>query len=117
MTDESGVCSVTLTTQSPRPLDNRVTVLAYLEGDKTYTDKNGDNLYTAGIDTLTDNIGDFFRDDDENTLYTVGEFLYKKAAGTLQCAASSITQPNIPNTCDNNLSGVLRQPNSIFFCT
>lgn len=109
MTDESGVCSVTLTTQSPRPLDNRVTVLAYLEGDKTYTDKNGDNLYTAGIDTLTDNIGDFFRDDDENTLYTVGEFLYKKAAGTLQCAASSITQPNIPNTCDNNLSGVLRQ--------
>ncbi|RZJ20898.1 MAG: hypothetical protein EON51_13580 [Acinetobacter sp.] len=109
MTDENGVCSVTLTTQSPRPLDNRVTVLAYLEGDKSYNDNNGDNLYTVGTDTLTSNIGDFFRDDDENTLYTVGEFLYKKAAGALQCAASSITQPNIPNTCDDNLSGVLRQ--------
>ncbi len=109
MTDDKGVCSVTLTTQSPRPLDNRVTVLAYVEGDKSYTDNNGDNLYTAGIDTLTNNIGDFYRDDDEDTLYSVGEFLYKKAAGALQCAASTISQPNIPNTCDNNLSGVLRQ--------
>ena len=109
MTDDNGVCSVTLTTQNPRPLDNRVTVLAYVEGDKDYKDVDGDNLYTAGTDTLTENIGDFFRDDDENTLYTVGEFLYKKAAGALQCAASTISQPNIPNTCDNNLSGVLRQ--------
>ncbi|OTG89373.1 hypothetical protein B9T34_11910 [Acinetobacter sp. ANC 3813] len=115
MTDDKGVCSVTLTTQSPRPLDNRVTVLAYVEGDKDYNDIDGDNLYTAGTDILTENIGDFFRDDDENTLYTVGEFLYKKAAGALQCLSTKptptplIVQPNIPNTCDNNLSGVLRQ--------
>jgi hypothetical protein len=115
MTDDNGVCSVTLTTQNPRPLDNRVTVLAYVEGDKDYKDIDGDNLYTAGTDILTENIGDFFRDDDENTLYTVGEFLYKKAAGALQCLSTKptptplIVQPNIPNTCDNNLSGVLRQ--------
>jgi len=109
MTDDKGVCSVTLTTQSPRPLDNRVTVLAYVEGDKSYIDNNGDNLYTAGTDTLTDNIGDFFKDDNEDNLHSVGEFIYQKAAGALQCAISSFEQPNIPNTCDSGLSAVLRQ--------
>ena len=109
MTDDKGVCSVTLTTQSPRPLDNRVTVLAYVEGDKSYIDNNGDNLYTAGTDTLTDNIGDFFKDDNEDNLHSVGEFIYQKAAGALQCAISSFAQPNIPNTCDSGLSAVLRQ--------
>ncbi|OTG67050.1 hypothetical protein B9T25_09830 [Acinetobacter sp. ANC 4470] len=108
-TDVKGVCSVSLTTQSPRPLNNRVTVLAYVEGDKDYNDIDGDNLYTEGKDALTSNIGDFFRDDDENKLYTLGEFIYKKAVGTLQCAASAIQQPNVPNTCNSDLSSVLRQ--------
>lgn len=108
-TDKNGVCSVTLTTQSPRPLNNRVSVLAYVEGDKDYQDNDKDNLYTAGIDQLTDNIGDFFRDDNEDNTFNVGEFIYEKAAGVLNCAASSIVQPNVPNTCNNGLSAVLRQ--------
>ena len=108
-TDAKGVCSVSLTTQSPRPLNNRVTVLAYVEGDKYYKDNDKDNLYTAGIDELRDNIGDFFRDDNEDNIFNVGEFIYEKAAGVLGCAASSIVQPNVPNTCNNGLSAVLRQ--------
>lgn len=107
----NGLCSVTLSTQNPRPLDNRVTVLAYVEGDKTFRDINGDNIYTPGVDTLEQNIGDFFRDDNEDNLYNAnfGEFLYKRSAGILDCAASYIAQPNIPKTCDNNLSGIVRQ--------
>lgn len=106
-----GSCTVTLSTQNPRPLDNRVTVLAYVEGDKSYLDKNGNNVYDEGVDELVSNIGDFFRDDNENNQYdaNLGEFIYKKAAGTLQCAASTITQSNIPNTCGNGLSAVIRQ--------
>ncbi len=34
-----GECSVVLQTQNPRPADNRVTVLAYVEGDKSYIER------------------------------------------------------------------------------
>jgi hypothetical protein len=106
-----GECSVTLSTQNPRPLDNRVTVLAYVEGDKSFNDLNGDNLYTAGVDALISNIGDFFRDDNEDKTYNanLGEYLYKRSAGNLACALSTITQPNVAATCDNNLDAVVRQ--------
>lgn len=109
--DDNGVCTVTLTTQNPRPANNRVSVLAYVEGDKAYTDLDGDNLYTEGVDTLDSNIGDFFRDDDENLAYDAdnNEYLYKRSdAGTAACAASTITQPNLANTCHNRLSATLR---------
>lgn len=104
-----GLCSVTLSTQNPRPVDNRVSVLAYVEGDKAYTDVDKDNLYTAGVDTLLSNIGDFFRDDNENNQQDVGEFTYTRGATGATCTASTIDQPNIPGTCDNGLDVVLRQ--------
>lgn len=110
-----GVCSVTLTTQEPRPLDNRVTVLAYVEGDKTFTDLDGDNLYTKGVDRLLSNIGSFFRDDNEDNQYNkdygIGEFLYNRAVlgNKATCAPSTIRQPNIADTCDDNLDTVIRQ--------
>lgn len=106
-----GICSVTLRTQNPRPLDNRVSVLAYVEGDKSFIDIDGDNVYTENVDTLNNNIGDFFRDDNEDNLYnaSLGEFIYKRSAGKLACALSSIGQPNIADTCDNKLDAVLRK--------
>ena len=106
-----GECSVVLQTQNPRPADNRVTVLAYVEGDKTYVDKNSDNLYTAGIDELTNNIGDFFRDDNENTIFeaALGEFLYKRGAIGTTCVPSTFKHPNIAGTCDAGLEAVIRE--------
>lgn len=111
----NGRCAVTLSVQDPRPLDNRVTVLAYVEGDKSFTDLDGDNLYTKGVDKLLSNIGSFFRDDNENNQYDnnygIGEFLYnRKIVGNkAACAASTINQPNIADTCDDQLDGILRQ--------
>ena len=106
-----GECSVVLQTQNPRPADNRVTVLAYVEGDKSYIDKDSDNLYTAGIDELKSNIGDFFRDDNENTIFeaALGEFLYKRGAIGNTCAPSTFIQPNISGTCSVELGAVIRQ--------
>ncbi|WP_151801583.1 CARDB domain-containing protein [Acinetobacter guillouiae] len=117
-----GECSVVLSTQNPRPLnnniavlDNRVTVLAYVEGDKSFTDIDGDNLYTKGVDKLISNIGSFFRDDNENNQYDndygIGEFLYNRAVvgNKAICAPSTIKQPNIADTCDENLDTVIRQ--------
>ncbi|MCU4352877.1 Ig-like domain-containing protein [Acinetobacter ursingii] len=113
-----GQCSVTLRTQNPRPSNGRVTVLAYVEGDKSYLDKDGDGVYTpvsaGGTDTLVSNIGNFFRDDNENASYdsSTGEFLYKRVASsysTNTCAVSTVDQPNIAYTCDDQLATTLRK--------
>ena len=105
----NGVCSVTLTTQNPRPVDSRVSVLAFVEGDKAYTDVNNDNMYTPGVDILTQNIGDFFLDDNENNQKDVGEFRYSRGASGSTCIPSTIAQPNIDGTCDDKLDAVLRR--------
>lgn len=105
----NGVCSVALTTQNPRPFDSRVSVLAFVEGDKEYVDVNNDNMYTAGIDKLTQNIGDFFLDDNENNQKDEGEFKYVRGASGATCIPSTIAQPNIEGTCNNQLDAVLRR--------
>ena len=106
----NGQCSVEFSTQNPRPVDDRISVIAYVEGDKSYTDINGDNLYTAGLDSLIRNIGDFFRDDNENNKYdsNLGEFVYRRDAANLDCGQSSFTFPNINGTCDSRLNAILR---------
>jgi len=105
-----GICTVEFSTQNPRPVDNRVAVIAYVEGDKDYIDKDGDNQFSAG-DIFTHNIGDFFRDDNENNKYDseAGEFVYRRGATGAVCALSSNSQPNIAGTCDNKLPAILRQ--------
>ncbi|MBB3107096.1 hypothetical protein FHS24_001613 [Psychrobacter luti] len=117
-----GNCSVTFTSQNPRPANGRVSVIAYVEGDKAYSDLNGDNVYTAGIDSLLDNIGNFFRDDNEDLKYNPGEFVYKRGAfpanaKQASCAVSTLSQPNLfnfpsmdnPTTCDDSLETVIRK--------
>jgi len=105
----NGACSVEFSTQNPTPVDDRVSVIAYVEGDKSYTDVDGDNRFTTG-DILTRNIGDFFRDDNENNQYdsNLGEFVYRKGASGATCAPSSFNQPNILGTCNNDLAAILR---------
>ena len=108
-TTSKGICDVEFTTQNPRPTDNRATVIAYVEGDKDYTDMDGDNKFSVG-DILTHNIGDFFRDDNENNQYdrNLGEFIYRRFLSGATCAPSSLFQPNIDGTCDNGLAATLR---------
>ncbi|MEN6669243.1 hypothetical protein AAJP47_02590 [Psychrobacter sp. B38] len=106
---QSGVCSVEFSTQNPRPVDNRISVVAYVEGDKDYIDRDGDNQFSAG-DVFTRNIGDFFRDDNENNQYDseAGEFVYRRDASGAACAPSTFSQPNILGTCGNGLATILR---------
>ncbi len=93
-------CSVGFISQQPRPADGRVSVLAYVEGLKEYIDVNGNNAYDAGIDTLVD-IGDAYRDDNENGQYDaagLGEFVIPKG-GTTACAGAGGASPARANTC------------------
>jgi len=71
-------CSVTWTSQDPRPEDHRVSILATVVGHETYYDKNGSGEFDDAAsspnanDTLDDGFIDLpesFRDDDENGIY------------------------------------------------
>ncbi|MGP4788172.1 Ig-like domain-containing protein [Psychrobacter sp. 1Y11] len=150
----NGVCSVTFSTQNPRPGDGRVSILAVAEGEKDYIDLNQNNAFdqcevvreengvkiyetpsATTCDVLVHNIGDTFRDDNENGDYEVGEFTYPlttSANGScennldryiklkfpslselkkLQYKANYIGEfvsPNKDDTCNNGLDAVVR---------
>lgn len=69
-TTVSGTCSVTWTSSNPRPVDGRVTILAYAIGEESFQDNNGNGVFDDG-DTFTD-IGEMFRDDNESGSYESG---------------------------------------------
>ena len=41
-------CSVTYSSQGTRPVNGRVVILAYLNGEESFIDTNGDNVWQAG---------------------------------------------------------------------
>ena len=134
-TTSDGVCSVTFSTQNPRPGDGRVSLLAVVEGEKSYIDLNQNNAWDEEEDILVHNIGDTFRDDNENGTFEVGEFTYPlttQASGVCENNIDQFIQlkfptssnevkevfanrffnnfvsPNKPMTCNSGLDAVLR---------
>ena len=91
------VCSVSFISQSPRPANGRVAILAFAEGLKEYIDVNGNNVYDAATDTLID-IGDAYRDDNEDGIYQPGEFVVPKG-GTVACTGAGLPAPARANSC------------------
>jgi hypothetical protein len=68
-TTVSGACSVTLTSQNPRPSgDNRITVLATSIGEESFNDSNPSNGQYDDTETFTD-LAEAYRDDNENNIY------------------------------------------------
>jgi hypothetical protein len=107
-------CTTNFISQNPRLDPNgRFSVLAYTAGTKDYDDINGNNIYDAGIDTLHD-IGEPYRDDDENGVFTAGEFVVPRG-GTNTCAGSGEPFPARANTCDGKLATTVRQQAVIMF--
>lgn len=99
-------CSVSLQSQAFRPSNNRVSVLAYTEGEEPFTDTNGDNIFTSG-EVFVD-LGQPFIDANENRIFDLGEQKIGTAGsagiGSSACAAVPVSFgyiPNsVPNTCD-----------------
>lgn len=131
----NGECEVTFSTQNPRPGDGRVSLLAVAEGEKAYIDQNENNAWDQGVDTLVHNIGDTFRDDNENGAFEIGEFTYPLTTQASQVCENNVKQfiqlkfpsstdqvkeafennfinsfvsPNKPMTCNAGLDGVVR---------
>lgn len=134
-TTTDGVCDVTFSTQNPRPGDGRVSILAVVEGEKAYIDSNANNAWDEGVDTFVHNIGDTFRDDNENNVFDVGEFIYPmttQASGICEnnldqfiqlkfptysqvrkdsferSFISNFVSPNKANTCNSGLDSIVR---------
>jgi hypothetical protein len=72
-TDDSGQCTVTWRSANPRPADNRASVLAYTQGVESFIDQNGDG-FLSDTEVIVADLAEVFRDDDEDTMYTIGEF-------------------------------------------
>jgi hypothetical protein len=92
-------CSVSLQSQEFRPLNGRVTVLAFMDGDEGFQDNNGNNRFDAG-EPFADQ-GRPFLDFDEDGSFTIGEQPVGVATapgiGIQPCPAQVA---NIANTCD-----------------
>lgn len=104
-------CSVNFVSQNPRPPNGRVSVLAYLEGTKDYTDLNGNNRFDDGVASLKQ-LGDAYRDDDENLLYDAASdgFLFTRGStGACGVNQTSGSFPSRSATCDNGLPTTVRQ--------
>jgi hypothetical protein len=116
-TPGDGACQVTWTSANPRPVPaddsppilaaGRTTVLATAIGEESFTDLNGSGFYVSP--DPFDNIGEPYRDDNENGRYDLGEYfldflhtgVYAAADGTFHgiiCTGSSSTSTCTTNT-------------------
>lgn len=108
-------CSVNFISQNPRPAGGRVSVIAFLDGTKDYDDLNGNNIYDPGIDSLKQ-LGDVYRDDNENNAFDSGEF-FVSGGGTLACAGSGGLFPSRADTCSAGLRATVRQAAVLLFAS
>lgn len=83
-----GVCSVTLSSQAPRPANGRVTVLASAPGDESFVDLDGSGQWTPG--EPFDDLGEAFRDDNENAAYDIGETFLDRDGNGIRDAGNGL---------------------------
>jgi hypothetical protein len=109
--DSTG-CSVTLTTQDPRPANGIVAIVAWVVGEEAYYDSNSNGRYDAGEKFFEG--GELFRDDDADDIFTPGVDGLRVPAvdgtgnigvGNATCVRDLEAAPNerplsVDNTCD-----------------
>ena len=96
---ESSRCSITYTStnSSSRPSNGRIAILAYMSGEESFDDTNGDNFWTPG--EIFYPIGRPYIDADSSLSHEVGEQLIGVSdPGTGACDATGY--PSKANTCD-----------------
>ena len=100
----------------PIPAAGRVTILATAIGEESFTDTNGSGFYVTG--DPFDNIGEPYRDDNENHQYDLGEYfldflhtgVYAGPDGTfhgITCTGSTPTSTCTTNTWPIGVSATL----------
>ena len=93
-------CSVTYSSSNgtSRPANGRISILAYMAGEESFIDSNGNNVWDAR--EVFYPVGRPFLDANENGIYDAGEQrIGTSVAGTAACAPSGY--PSEVNTCDD----------------
>lgn len=106
--DSASQCNVTYTSQGLRPANGRVAILAYMDGEESFIDQDGDNIWQAS-ETFHD-VGTLYRDDNENDVYdATNEQTYPGGStGTSSCASAVYAYPSVANSCDGTWSSGIR---------
>jgi hypothetical protein len=104
-------CTVTYSSQGTiRGYNNlgRVAILAYMDGEESFIDQNGDNVWQAGEPFF--DMGTAYRDDNENAVYDAAtEQTYPGGStGSSSCAGNPYSYPSVANTCDGTWSSSIR---------
>ncbi len=86
-------CTVNIRSGSPRPLDGRVSILAYAAGEEDFVDANFNNVFDCG-ETFTD-LGTAYRDDNENGAFDTGEFSVPRAPSASACTTGVTPSPSV----------------------
>lgn len=76
----AGACSVNFVVQNPRPINGRVSVVAYAQGEEDFVDSDNSNTFTSG-EAFTD-LGKVFVDSDENGTVDANERTVGTAANS-----------------------------------
>lgn len=105
-------CKTTFSSQAPRATNGRVSILAYAEGLKPYVDRNSNNTYDASVDDLSD-MGDAYRDDNENGSWDAGEFVILRG-GTVTCTGAGAPTPSRKDTCTRTVGTTVRRQVVLF---
>lgn len=123
--DAASQCSVTYTSQGARPPGDasvpqnkgRAVIIAYLDGEESFIDQNGDNIWQAGEPFY--DVGLLYRDDNESKTYSAAnEQSYPGGmTGATNCytngladpaASANFYYPSAANTCDGTWSSSIR---------
>jgi hypothetical protein len=107
LTDANSSCSAIYTSSGQRPATGLVQILSYMDGEESFLDGNGNNVWDAG-ETFYD-MGVAFRDDNNNGISDVGEQTYPGGqTGSVSCASNSSAFPSVTDTCDGTWSSSIR---------
>lgn len=99
----AGACSVRFVSQNPREANHRVTVMAFVTGEESFQDENGNGHYDAGEDF--GDIGEVFVDADEDGAYDAGEdFVDFDGSTTRTGASGTFTGLLCGSGCDSRKS-------------
>jgi hypothetical protein len=103
----NSTCTVTYTANGTAPSNGRDIVLAYLDGEESFVDANGNGVYDTG-EAFYDT-GKVYKDVDGSLTFTAGDELVPGGAtGTSTCAYDATTYPTVIDTCDGAWSSAIK---------
>lgn len=100
-------CTVTYRSQGAAPVNGRAVVLAYLDGEESFTDLNGDNIWQNSEPFF--DVGTAYLDLNGDGVYASGEQTFPGGStGSSSCATTIYNYPSIAGTCDGTWSSNIR---------